>query len=329
MLISTAPAVTPLLPCFHVRVQHIMVIKGRNKVEPADSKRAACSAQGRKRAACGAQGPRKQPKLICPSSKGNKFAGEVLWCQEAQVPSVADCRGLLGDAQETDAAHAARHPVDDLAKWAKVCARCRFRQWAKSRSRRIGTPAWLRPKPSFMQGAWGLGCTVCAAGAKSPAVQARRSSHMTDNRRSGRCQQRISRCGVWSRYEVRCFRSCKVLTWLIKQHEAIHMHRLCQTVFDTSVTPWAHLEQSSDPRGAYFTRCLTKSQFESHESNMQPVAHDRADGPPANAVICSVGSVTDPFRGMVPQCKDWLQAWAENTSCVSTEQCTTLSMKII
>ena len=153
-----------------------------------------------------------------------------------------------------------------------------------------------------------------------------RSSHMEDNRRSGRCKQRISRFSVWSRYEVRSFRSSKGLTWLTKQHESSDMHRLCQKVFYTS----PHLEQSSDPRGAaYFTRSLATCQFESHGSDMQPVAHDPANGPPGNAVSCSVGSVTDPFRGRVPQCQDWLQAWAEYASCLSTEQGTTLSMKII
>ena len=31
-----------------------------------------------------------------------------------------------------------------------------------------------------------------------------------------------------------------------------------------------------------------------------------------------VGSVTDPFRGNVPQCRDWLSVWGEYTEALST-----------
>ena len=88
---------------------------------------------------------------------------------------------MVGSAQETDYAHAQRHKHADLAKWAKVCARCCHTKWAARMRKRGRVPVWLRSKPAFMNGAWGLGCTYCAAGKHSEQVQALRRKHMLDS----------------------------------------------------------------------------------------------------------------------------------------------------
>ena len=130
-------------------------------------------------------------------------------------PGAVDSLAMVGTAQETDSAHAERHPVSNREKWAKVCRRCCFLKWKKGKR----CSHWLSPKPNFMKGAWGLGCTYCAAARLSAQVQDRRALHMKLNKKAGRCKQAISRAGVWSTYEWRASLTPKTITLLVDQHE--------------------------------------------------------------------------------------------------------------
>ena len=251
-------------------------------------------------------------------------------------PSAADCLAMVGGAQEPDCAHAARHPISKLDKWAKVCARCAHLKWENSQ--RVPIPVWLRAKPQHMQGAWGIGCTMCAAGRFSWQVHAMRRQHMTNNKDAGRCKQAISRASGWSKYEKRAIESKESrVDDAIAQHAASDMHRLCITLFNSAK---GHLDYHTDPRGNVGDRlvcnpCLgaglspredreTKGTSSSYKP--QPVAHmDQGGALKLSETmfqgISKTGSVDDPFRGRVPQCEDWLNVWAEFTSSVSNQGC--------
>ena len=280
----------------------------------------------RKRAACTAwnQSIAKGARRLAP--------GKRLSQTKAHLPRATDCLGMVGASQEPDYAHAERHPPAQLDRWAKVCARCCYLRWAKEKR----LQAWLAPKPSFLPGAWGLGCTYCAAGRHSGRVQEMRSVHILDNKDAGRCKQAISRASGWSVYEKRCFHSAKQLAFNIDQHARGDMHRLCANVFNSSK---GHFDYSADPRGVGSTRNLhhvAHVQDDRVSSNKwseeRPVAMSDdglvepsacSEGSPLlvarEAFISKVGSVADPFRGKVPQCDDWLTVWAEYTSAISIQ----------
>ena len=283
-----------------------------------------------KRAASGARIGSKRARLMAPG-RGVKAYGVNNNNKQtkAGVPSDADCLGMVGSAQETDCAHAERHKLAHLDRWAKVCDRCCYLKWTSRTAKRI--PVWLSRKPSFMQGAWGVGCTFCAAGRHSGQVHQMRSKHMQDNIEAGRCKQAISRAGVWSGYEYRGFQSAHYLALAIDKHESGDYHRLCSTVFHSVK---GHFDYPSDPRGTgclkttsspckrlvvqFGDGCLDKS-ADMKSQCVQPVA--------SAAFKFEVGSVTDPFRGKVPQCQGWLSVWAEFTSSVSTRKQRALEQK--
>ena len=72
---------------------------------------------------------------------------------QAVTGRTADGELMVGSAQETDAMHAERHPLCQIDQWAKICPRCFFVKWKRTHQ----TPPWLKSKPCFMSGAWGLG----------------------------------------------------------------------------------------------------------------------------------------------------------------------------
>ena len=191
---------------------------------------------------------------------------------------------------------------------------------------------WMKPKPSFMSGAWGLGCTWCAAAKHSGLVQDWRRKHMEENLAAGRCKQAISRASVWSRYEIRSLREGKSFKNAVALHRGTDLHRLSQKVF---FSPGGHLASPQDPRGQAAHRTAQDSQPLSEKSDVcdvQPVANPDTQGPQnvyesdvqpvatlSTAALSTVGSASDMFRGKVPQCQDWLDCWADNICSVSTQ----------
>ena len=219
------------------------------------------------------------------------------------TPRMIDIGNMVGTAQETNIAHEQRHPRSQLDKWAQVCPRCCFAKYMRNAKR---VPDWCSPKPSFMSGTWGVGCIRCAAGGSSNLVKKLRLKHSSDNRESGRCKQRISRASVWSRYAHRACPNVKRLKLSIERHACSDMHRLCSKVFTSSRAQLDHIEESLRIKPL---------------SHMQPRADTEIKGSkPLRAASedTKVGSVTDPFRGNVPQCRDWLSVWGEYTEALST-----------
>ncbi len=273
---------------------------------------------------------------VLTSSKGG------CWDTSALPPGAVDTLCVVGSAQEADSSHAERHPPAQRAQWAKVCARCCFLLWRQKGK----TCVWMRPKPSFMSGAWGLGCIWCAAAKNSWMVQDCRRRHMKENNDVGRCNQAISRASVWSRYEIRSLRTTKAFTNAIPLHEITDLHRLSQKVF---LSPQGHLDCPRDPRGEAAYRTAHNPESLSAMSvtcppvktvcDVQPVANPQTHGPQhfngsdvqpvaTSTAHCTVGSASDPFRGGVPQCQDWLDCWADTWHGVSRQGLVRLILNI-
>lgn len=250
------------------------------------------------------------------------------WNTSALPPHAADTLDMVGSAQESNMIHAKRHPLAQIRQWAKVCARCAFILWRREGRGRSTCAPWIAPKPSFMSGAWGLGCSWCAAAKTSPAVQQCRRIHMQENRAVGRCKQAISRSAAWSGYEHR-LTARRRFNERIAEHECGDLHRLSQKVF---FSPQGHLNDFRDPRGDAAFRTAQDSyslsglpctfatvkaagavQLVTNPVQSQPVAAS------VQPFATRVGSASDPFRGNVPQCQDWLDTWADLSSAVSMQ----------
>ena len=197
----------------------------------------------------------------------------------------------------------------------------------------------MAPKQSFMSGAWGLGCLWCAAAKNSSTVQACRRMHMQENKESGRCKQAISRIGEWGDYEMRRLHTTQSFTGAIALHECKDLHRLSHKVF---FSPQGHFDGPRDPRGDAAYRTAQKPDSLSGLSvtcppvkaacDVQPVANPVQSQPVADSVqpfATCVGSASDPFRGRVPQCQDWLDTWAESSSAISMQGLWFLSPNLV
>jgi hypothetical protein len=320
---------------------------------------AACGAKGgaakrkRERVAFGANGAgaKRRRQLAACGANGTHVARSLRrQCdkmEKACVQRVGDVEHMVGVAQENDAAHAERHPLVKIDRWAKICSRCFFTQWKRTHQ----APPWLMPKPRFMSGAWGLGCIWCAASKHSVTVQARRVEHMRQNLEAGRCKQAVSRASKWSAYSQRSLKSAYAMHTAIHQHQITDLHRLSDTCFHSAAS---HFDALNDPRGHSMQRTSHSRDFQhgcetkvSHrggeepstacEQMMQPAAlqssgegsqrREPACSPSANRLEAAVpssgtsalGGATDPFRGRVPQGQDWLDVWAETTSSLSIQ----------
>lgn len=85
------------------------------------------------------------------------------------------------------------------------------------------------------------------------------------------------------------------------------------TICQPKAQPVAGLEQ--DPS----TICRPKAQpVASREQDPSTTCQQTSEHLPTALQESVVGSVTDPFRGRVPQCQDWLDCWAESTSAISS-----------
>lgn len=232
------------------------------------------------------------------------------------------CAGL---AQETDAQHSRRHPPHNLRTWASACARCAYQLWLR-KGVRAPWLTWLQPKPPFMQGAWGLGCTFCAAGKHSQAVQQRRRIAMNCNKEKGVCKQAVTRAAKWSRYVVKCLLSPKQVTWNIEQHAGTDGHRLAMEVFHGAAFHLSHgtLVSKGDSGISFSQPAEEKAAMSAEKADMacpEPT-------PEKSSVVTGMPAL-DPFRGRVPQVKDWLDVWADSTSAVSFQGCSISGLRFM
>ena len=250
------------------------------------------------------------------------------WNTSVLSPHAAASLAMVGSAQESDIIHAKRHPLAQVEKWAKDCARCAFILWKQNRKARSQCD-WIAAKPPFMGGAWGLGCTWCAAAKTSPVVQQCRRMHMQANKAAGRAKQAISRSSAWSCYEQRQLWSARTLNERIAEHETGDLHRLSQKIF---FSPHGHLQNFLHPRGhaalriargTYSLSLLPGTLATAKDAGgAQPVANpvqSRLVAASAQPFATRVGSASDPFRGWVPQCQDWVDVWVDTTSVISMQ----------
>ena len=225
--------------------------------------------------------------------------------------SAKDADLCAGHVQETDVEHSRRHPPQHLRRWASTCARCAHQLWL---SKRVRPPQWLQPKPKFMGGAWGIGCTYCAAGRLSEAVQQRRKCTMSWNRQNGVCKQAVPRASKWSQYGMKRMFTSRQFSWHIHQHAGTDGHRLAMGVFQGVAS---HLSQ-----GALLPNCDSRitdpKPYAEIIANTSVTANLNAQPRvPEKSLVVSGMPALDLFRGRVPQIKDWLDVWADSSSAIS------------
>ena len=219
-----------------------------------------------------------------------------------------------GEARETDAEHWRRHPPQHLCRWASTCARCAYQLWLR---KTVRPPQWLQPKPKFMGGAWGLGCTYCAAGTHSKEVQQRRVCIMMLNKQKGICKQAITRASKWSRYDLKRIMTPKQFSWNIAMHAGTDGHRLATEVFHGAAF---HLAASGAGLSNYDSRITGPQPHAEIIANSSMTANLKAQPPVLEKSLDVTGMpALDLFRGRVPQVKDWLDVWADSSSAISVQ----------
>ena len=156
---------------------------------------------------------------------------------------------------------------------------------------------------------------------------------MIQNGKDGRCKQAISRAGKWSRYEQRNLLTCKEFHAQSRQHACSDLHRLSEALFFNAI-PGAVCDK--DPRDGDSSRAAriaddnaASPSVPNASSSISGVEPGTNKGPQSSAdlqmcppvatlaVASNTGSVCDPFRGGVPQIRDWLDVWAESISAIS------------
>ena len=226
----------------------------------------------------------------------------------------ASLMALVGRAGETDVQHLERHPAAE-PRWAKTCPRCAYlanrKRWSRfarlpRRPQRTGRDdeddTFLAPRPAHLGGYWGLGCTLCAAAADDEPCRKKRarllnqpSDHGPNNGRS------LSRCHtVWSRFALRRATLHKVMSSAIINHTTSLQHRLAMDVLMSTQTDVASARVQPAAEGPSECR--------------QPATYGPAESTKAVMKACEVEKA---FSGRVPQVRDWVNAWAETSSCVS------------
>ena len=230
-------------------------------------------------------------------------------------------RLAAGDSREGEAQHLKRHPAQSIRKWAKTCPRCAFSLWRSNNPR---VAPWLVAKPPWMGGAWGLGCGLCAAGVTSEGVKQRRRQLRVECKKEGFKKQAVSRFSSWARYGVGRILAPRVFASAIVMHEGVDLHRICKAVLSS---PAAHIERCrANHTTSTGTQRAVSLMCSAHDLKFEASSVAAA---PCGAFVDAgkVGSVTDPFRGRVPQVEDWQSVWAEASSCVSVLKQTRVAKK--
>ena len=170
-----------------------------------------------------------------------------------------------------------------------------------------------------MNGAFGVGCSLCAAGLVSDEVMRRRHALSAEYKHKGFSKQSASRSSAWAHYRVgRLFHS-RQFAAAISMHEGTDIHKICSAVFTSPEAHW-YWARSSYPAIAETASAVIKKDSAASGApcrDSAPCGRGAASGAPRPAVALAAGSVMDPFRGRVPQLSDWLDVWAEATSCIS------------
>ena len=176
----------------------------------------------------------------------------------------------LGLASETDAQHAARHPI-----FRRACARCvygasrgilerSYGSYKHGSGDRVLRTIWLAPRPARLGGDWAVGCTFCAT------LRQKRADALDACRREGRLRPQRRRGPrdantAWARFEIRS--PDQIAARGVRQHAETQQHRVAVKAFFA-------------PDDA-----ITVAESSAAEAD------------------------AELFKGGVPQVADWLRAW--------------------
>jgi len=141
-----------------------------------------------------------------------------------------DAESLVGHVEESDAAHALRHPQP-----LRSCARCQWRQWGTSWKAKQGSymtenrgqsvrVEWVAERSSLRGGAWALGCSVCARAVR----KLKGESSLQARQKHGRLESK------WARFEIRptCLQA-----QTLAQHAMNEGHKMAMEIFMSPETP--------------------------------------------------------------------------------------------
>ena len=175
---------------------------------------------------------------------------------------------------------------------------------------------WLQERPQHLGGTWALGCQVCHHRSQSillaKAGQPRRAHRkLATPRRDHRNEGRASK---WARYGVNWLVSPQMGVKEFRQHANTQAHRLaCKALGWSAASMEVGMAVPLAP------------------APLQEAAVGAASGAVAGAAEeAAVGATQGQewiFRGRVPQAKEWVDAWVDNTSMMSFRQQATIAKK--
>jgi hypothetical protein len=172
-------------------------------------------------------------KTLGPSTKGQKLRPQGRSRRSKRIDNAAGCVpcGIdAGTVHETNEEHLRRHT--GLIR--RSCPRCFYvgRQAALERcATSIAGVMWLSPRPTFLGGSWALGCCICGAARKAPAiVQARK-----ERRTGSPCHRAFGRSGC----KFACYEVCRPLgkygaAGALMQHGASKAHAEALKLLDSA-----------------------------------------------------------------------------------------------
>ena len=122
----------------------------------------------------------------------------------------------------------------------------------------------------------------------------------------------------------------------IAKHEASDLHKITHAALNSQFAHLGHGARAPQPLAPTQAAAQAAARGASEEVTAQAAARganevsdtfDSAGGGAVVSQLGSAGAVTDPFRGHVPQVRDWLDTWAEVTSFISSNKQATLCAK--
>ena len=246
------------------------------------------------------------------------------------------CDVRVGSVHETDAQHLMRHAVPD-----KNCFRCMV---INNRAEIAKVAPWASERPSELGGAWRMGCRICFAGRKSPAVIARKAVHVDINKGKEMCKQAIARCSVLNlggfQYIPQGVLRLNRIKETLRVHAASDFHRLSamvngcpgpkeittvnkhdRTSLNIMAKPFSRKQELLARLAAVAAPVQPAVQGGQPERPGQPAAPSNIGSPDFHVGQCvdhfrQFGSRTATDRA-VPQRQDWIDMWAECSSFVS------------
>ena len=206
----------------------------------------------------------------------------------------------VGDVFESDAKHWLRH------RWTEESARCCRCHFIRNKTDLEAKMPWLAPRPAHLGGHWRLGCAVChwrQSCAPQPTKRETRGSRGNDIRGN-----------KFAKFDV-SYKPCSFYQLQNRlephRHHCGHKVAVLASLRASKVLParlcHAGVLSAREDGGAgaqVHMRPLLADSVEEADSAVEAVVEKAA---------AEVRSDQDILKGRVPQCKDWLDTWADST----------------